>query len=118
MTVSLLRGCWLGTPVHVLNRRSSNKTQYRTHVAVLGGAIVALAALITWDAILLLAPGWLKPDGTDVPALRLLITLAMSASANIELFSHLALVDILVIALQFADNLSDWTRAKCPAARC
>jgi hypothetical protein len=65
---------------HVLTRRGSNKTQYLIHVTVLGSALVALSALIASDAIPLLAPAWLKPDGTEVPALRLLVTLAISAA--------------------------------------
>jgi hypothetical protein len=63
---------------HLLTNTWGRWRQFQIHLAVLVAAIVALFALPLWGADPLLAPSWLKPEGTESPVLLLLLSLMVS----------------------------------------
>ena len=66
------------TYAHLLTNIRGSWRQFQIHLAVLVAASVALFALPVWGADPLLAPSWLKPEGTENPVSLLLLSLMVS----------------------------------------
>ena len=66
------------TYAHLLTSIRARWRQFQIHLAVLVAAILALFVLPVWGADPLLAPSWLKPEGTENPVLLLLLSLMVS----------------------------------------
>jgi hypothetical protein len=74
--VSLLGGY---AYAHVLTTLRDPWLQFRVHLGVLMAALVAAFAMVAWGGAPLLAPGSLKPAGTEAPVPWLLLILLASA---------------------------------------
>ena len=74
--VSLLGGY---AYAHVLTTLRQPWLQFRIHLVLLAAAVIAVFAIVAWGGVPLLAPGSLKPAGTEAPVSWLLLILLTSA---------------------------------------